>query len=185
MNNILSIPVCKYNTNNFSQFQTCCLSQFSFFLQGKWSSKHSVLSLICWMNLSIRFFSSVPYRWCSNLSHLQRHCYTIAHHLWKLVFYHTYNVTAWRTGNIRKSSFPSIGASLNSCSDTVHRQSIASGPCHLSEAEFRQQISLSPDAYPSGETCLHNPNISEPISIWLHGSFLCMMINIWLLAWSS
>jgi hypothetical protein len=71
---------CRYSTNNFSQFHTCCLSQ-SDFLHGKWSSKHSVLSLMCWINRSIRFFSSVPYTLDGLTSTTYKlHC-TIAHHL--------------------------------------------------------------------------------------------------------
>ncbi len=71
---------CRYSTNNFSQFHTCCLSQ-SDFLHGKLSSKHSVLSLMCWINRSIRFFSSVPYTLDGLTSTTYKlHC-TIAHHL--------------------------------------------------------------------------------------------------------
>ena len=76
-NLLLLISVRRYNMNNFSQFHTCCLSQFSF-LQGKWSSKHSVLSLICWINRSIRFLSSVLYTWCCSLNHLHASLYQCA-----------------------------------------------------------------------------------------------------------
>ena len=105
MNCILSVPICRYNMNNFSQFQTCWLLQF-FFLHGKWSS--SILCsifYICCTNLSIRFFSPVSYIWCFNLSHLQASLYHLAPSLCKWLFYHIYFSAVSRIDNKQKLSF--------------------------------------------------------------------------------
>ncbi len=67
MNRTLSIPIipiiliCRYSRNNFSQFHTCPLLQPSF-LHGKWSSKHSVLSMTCLLDkplLQVLRFSTI------------------------------------------------------------------------------------------------------------------------------
>ena len=70
INRILYILTLKYNTNKFSQFHTCYLSQ-SGFLQRKRSSKRYILSLIYCTNHSMKFFNSAPYTRRCNPNHLQ------------------------------------------------------------------------------------------------------------------
>ena len=85
---IMSSLLC-ISTNKINHF-TMCSSLQLILVQGKQSSKHSVLSFMYCMVLSMKLFSIEEWLWCSMFRNLHACGYQVPHRLLKYCAFHIF-----------------------------------------------------------------------------------------------